>query len=395
MPVRLALLLALAFGAFVAYLAAVNPTSVRVTLGPNLVYELPLMALVVGAFLAGACLSLLFVLVRDLGRSVREYRLARRAVTRAEIHREGSEAPLAQASGDREVPGPYQPEPLRSEEHAATLMALAEDYERTGRVDDALATYQRILEPDRDSLTALRAIRGLAASAGRWAEALEVQQRLVALAGAGKRSAELGWLAGVHYEIGKTCLAKANFAEARRHFTEALKADRAFLPASLALGDAWEQAGDRREALRTWKRAAEEIAPGPVLLRRMEQVYRAEGRPTQMIALYQEALTRAPQDLALAFSLGRVYFELEMLDEAADQFQKVEVRAPDLASLHAFLGAIYERRGQVAEAFEEYRRARRLSSSFEWPHRCSVCGADHTGWQDRCPHCGRWNTSRG
>src|SRR4030067_372119 len=93
-----------------------------------------------------------------------------------------------------------------------------------------------------------------------------------------------------------------------------------------------------------------------------------------MIPLYQDALARAPQDLALAFALGRVYFELEMLDEAADQFQKVEVRTPDFPPLHAYLGAIFERRGQGADAFQEYRRALTLTQSFEWPHRCSACG---------------------
>ena len=49
-----------------------------------------------------------------------------------------------------------------------------------------------------------------------------------------------------------------------------------------------------------------------------------------MIALYRAASERAPDNLALAVGLGRVYFELEMLDEAADQFEKVEVRAPDM-----------------------------------------------------------------
>ncbi|MBI4241606.1 MAG: tetratricopeptide repeat protein [Candidatus Rokubacteria bacterium] len=340
MPIRLGLLLALAFGAFVAYLAAVNPGHIRVAVGPNLAYDLPLMVLVVGAFFAGASLSLLVMLLRDVRRSVREYRPAR-AVRRAE---------------------------------------------GTGEL------FQREPEP---RLASLRATRDLTASTGSWADALEVQERLVSLAGEGERSAELGWLAGIHYELGKAALAGARFAEARRHFTEALKADRAFLPAYVALGDAWEQSGDQREAFRTWKRAAEEVAPAPVLLRRIEQVYRAEGRPTQMIALYRDALARAPHELALAFSLGRVYFELEMLDEAADQFQKVEVQAPDLAPLHAFLGAIYERRGQPADAFEEYRRALRLARGFDWPHRCSACGAEHTGWQDRCPRCGRWNTSKG
>jgi tetratricopeptide (TPR) repeat protein len=88
-----------------------------------------------------------------------------------------------------------------------------------------------------------------------------------------------------------------------------------------------------------------------------------------------------------------VYFELAMLDEAADQFQKVEVRAPDIPSIHAYLGAILERRGQTREAFEEYRRALRLTGSFDYPHRCAACGAAHPRWVHRCPSCARWNTS--
>lgn len=78
-----------------------------------------------------------------------------------------------------------------------------------------------------------------------------------------------------------------------------------------------------------------------------------------MIALYQEAGARAPESLPLAFALGRVYFERAMLDEAADQFQKVEVRAPDLPGLHA-----------------------------------TACEAEHASWVDRCPSCRNWNTSR-
>ena len=89
---------------------------------------------------------------------------------------------------------------------------------------------------------------------------------------------------------------------------------------------------------------------------------------------------RAPDNLALAFGLGRVYFELAMLDEAAEQFEKMEVRAPDLPLIHAFLGAIFERRGQFRDAFEEYRRALRLSDSVQWPHRCGACGALHPRW---------------
>ncbi len=425
MPVRFGLFLALFFGVLLASLVAVNPTRVSLALGQNLATELPLMALVMGAFLAGACLVLCVMLLRDLGRSFRAYKVARRArraETPADLSRRGLDAQLtarranteasedlltrepkhAEAdfrlgeiaeSGENHRAAPAPPlQAVGSEERTDRLLALAETCQREGRVEDALVAYRQIAQRAKDHVTALRAIRTLSGSIGRWAEALDAQERLSALARAQERPAELEWLAGIHYEIGKARLAEGEFAEARRHFTEALRADRAFLPAHLASGEAWEQAGDRREAIRTWKRAAE-IVSAPVLLRRLEQAYRSEGRPSLMIALYREALDRAPQDLALAFALGRVYFELEMLDEAADQFQKVEVRAPDLAPVHAFLGAVYERRGQTAEAFEEYRKALRLAQGFDWPHRCAACGAAHGHWHGRCSLCGRWNTS--
>src|SRR6185503_10302315 len=116
--------------------------------------------------------------------------------------------------------------------------------------------------------------------------------------------------------------------------------------------------------------------------------------PSRMIALYRAAAERAPDDLALAVELGRVYFDLEMLDEAADQFEKIEVRAPDLPVVHAYLGAVFEHRGDTADAFAEYRRALRLGHSFVVPLRCDACGAVAERWQDRCPRCRRWNTIR-
>jgi lipopolysaccharide biosynthesis regulator YciM len=83
-----------------------------------------------------------------------------------------------------------------------------------------------------------------------------------------------------------------------------------------------------------------------------------------------------------------------MLDEAADQIEKIEVLAPGSPVVHALLGAVFERRGQNAEAFEEYRRALQLGHGFDWPHRCEACGAASSTWQDRCAQCRRWNTIR-
>jgi lipopolysaccharide biosynthesis regulator YciM len=300
---------------------------------------------------------------------------------------------LARQRGDAQSALTHDLQALRAEERPETMLAVADDYRRLGRPDDAIAVYQRVLARDRTHLTALRGLRDIAVERERWLEALEAQERLVQSAGRDERAQEEAWLAGIQYELGRAALARGDAAGAIGRFREALRVRPDFVPAALALGDAQVGAGDAREAQRVWERAVEH-QPALPLLARLEQLFRSEGRPTRMIALYQAAAARQPDNLALAFGLGRVYFELAMLDEAAEQFEKMEVRAPTLPSVHAYLGAIFERRGQVPEALEEYRRALRLGESFEWPHRCARCGAAHPRWIDRCPSCRHWGTSK-
>jgi lipopolysaccharide biosynthesis regulator YciM len=288
---------------------------------------------------------------------------------------------------DRRRPSP----PGQDDPETAALLVRADTVRRAGRRQEAGTLYRQILQTRRSHLGALRGLRDLAADARQWEEALELQQRVVGAVGPAERAPETEWLAIISYELGRAELARSNTAGALAHLKSALRTDRAFLPAALALGDAYEASGDRREAMRVWERAAD-VQPALPLLVRLERGFREEGRPSRMIALYRQALEKAPDELALAVALGRVFFELEMLDEATDQFEKVEVRAPDLAVVHAYLGAVFERRGETQAAFEEYRRALQLGHAFDWPHTCAACGAPSGLWQDQCSACRRWNT---
>lgn len=293
---------------------------------------------------------------------------------------------LARVLGAAPLGSPEDPE-------VAALARRAEEARRAGRREEARRLYRQVLDRRKNDLTALRGLRDIAVESAAWSEALGLQDRILNAASAGERAREAEWLAGIHYELGRTEVGRGQPAAAIGHFKSALRADRGFVPAALALGDAHEATGDRREAVRAWERAVE-LQPALPLLGRLERAYREEGRPSRMIALYRAAVDRAPDDPAVALALGRVYFGLEMLDEAADQFEKVEVQAPDLPVVHAFLGAVFERRGETREAFEEYRRALRLSGAFDWPQRCSACGATVSVWRERCAQCGRWNTFR-
>jgi len=270
---------------------------------------------------------------------------------------------------------------------------MADEARGSGRYADAQSLYGQALQARRYHLPALRGLRDLAVESGRWDDAVEPARRISALVSPAEREGEAERLAVIHYQLGRARLAARAPQDAIVEFRNAVRVARQFVPATIALGDAYEAAGDRREAVRVWERAAE-VAPALPILARLERAYREDGRPARMIALYQRALERAPDDPALSISLGRVYFELEMLDEAADHLEKVEVRAPDLPAVHAYLGAVFEHRGKTREALEEYRRALQLAHAFGVSHRCSACGAVAPTWQDRCAGCGRWGTLR-
>ena len=336
MSIRFGLIVGLLVAIALTYLTSINPARVHVALGGDWSVDVPVMALVVGVFVSGAVLALVLGILRDVTRTY-----TRRADPLARL---GAFAPGAGADPARAV----------APESAA-----------------------------RDVLIERR----------RWADALEIQTRVLQAAAREDRAAEETTLAGLHYEIARERFEKNDRAATTAHLKEALRLQPSFVPAVLLLGDAYLKAGEPREALRVWERAAE-VRPALPVLARIEQLHRAEGRPSRMISLYQDALARHPDNPALAFGLGRVYFELAMLDEAAEQFQKMEVRAPDLSLIHAYLGAILERRGQFRDAMEEYRRALKQSDGIEWPHRCATCGAAHSRWVDRCPSCRRWNTSQ-
>jgi lipopolysaccharide biosynthesis regulator YciM len=287
------------------------------------------------------------------------------------------------------TPAPVDTDPRETEGWLAAAGAARAE----GRSGAALELYRRVLRRRATDRAALEGLRDTCLAAGHFQDAVDAQQRLLAAASPGERAEEAERLASLHYEWARADLDQGRPAAAIPRLRSALRTARAFVPAAVTLGDALLLAGDAREAVRTWERSLEHEPSLPVLAR-LERAHRDQGRPTRMIALYRQAVERAPDDIALAVALGRVYLELEMLDEAADQLEKVEVRAPNLPAVHAYLAAVFERRGEWREACAEYRRVLQLARAWDWPHGCDHCGSTVAGWQDRCPACRRWNSLR-
>jgi eukaryotic-like serine/threonine-protein kinase len=92
----------------------------------------------------------------------------------------------------------------------------------------------------------------------------------------------------------------------------------------------------------------------------------AVGRHEEAIGAIQQACEVDPLSLITNAALGRHgYFFARRYDEAIDQFRKTLDMDPNFWVAHHFLGWVYARKGQLAQAIAEFEAAKRLEANLE------------------------------
>ena len=272
------------------------------------------------------------------------------------------------------------------------MFSLAADYEETKRYDDALKVYQEILAKDASNLTALIRMRDLYQRLNHWQELYETQRRLLAnpLSPA-EQEVEHRKLVGFKYEFGRSLLEAGDMERAKKIFRGVIKLDKDFIPAYLGLGEVFFEEDKVKEAAELWEKAYK-MTLSLLLLHRLEDLYLRQGEPGKAIELYKQAVTWRPQDISLKFFLGKLYYRLEMVDEAFDILSSVDWGDKEFPDVHKLLGNIYLRRGSLGLAASEFKKALGFKKQIITPYVCSNCELKTTGWSGRCPNCGKWNT---
>lgn len=278
------------------------------------------------------------------------------------------------------------------ESNIEAMFALSLDYEDARRTEDALQTLEDILDKDGGNLRALTKIRDIRQRMGEFEKAEEAQTRVLKLdLPAKERDAEQQRLTGLRYETGRVLLEAGNLEKAKRAFKALIKADRNFVPGYLGLGEVYLEEGENADAATLWEDAYR-ITGSIILLHRLEDLYLKLGNPAKIINVYQEALLKNSKDVTLNFFLGKLYYRLEMLDDAYQTLTEIDASTRQLPDLHKLLGDLYHRRGMEGRAVEELKRALVFKDQMVVPYRCDNCEYVSTEWSGRCPRCGKWNT---
>lgn len=274
------------------------------------------------------------------------------------------------------------------------MFSLAADYEEAKRFDDAIKMYNEIIGKDPTNISALTRLRDIYHRLNNWEELTETQNRLLASPlGAQETDIEHRKMIGYQYELGRYHLESGDLERAKKVFKSVIKHDNDFIPAYLGLGEVYLEERKTADALELWEKAYT-LTSSVLLLLRLEDLYLKQGEPGKAIDIYQQAVSWKPQDTTVKFFLGKLFYRLEMIDEAYDTLTSVDWGEREFPDVHKLLGNIYLRRGSLGLAASEFKKAMGFRKQVIVPYICSNCDFTTTDWSGRCPNCGKWNTFR-
>jgi len=276
------------------------------------------------------------------------------------------------------------------------LYYLAADYRERGDIEIARETESRIV---RDfpgfGLEVLRDRRATALTAREFGTARELHERITELLNESGDSAALAressLAQGLTYQQGVRMLEEDRATEAATLFRGLLAHEPRFIPARIMLGEA-ELLEDREaEAIAAWRAGYQETG-SPVFLQRIEDYFIEQEEPMRAIETLRALIATAGNDLLPRFYLGRLYYRLEMLEEATKQLGAIEERIKSSPTYHFLLGRIHHRRGDLQKAVESFGACLRQLDVGSAEYLCRVCHQRYADWRDSCSRCGSWNS---
>lgn len=269
---------------------------------------------------------------------------------------------------------------------------LADAYTAARDGESATALLRRIAgDHPKEALRALRRLRALHIEAGRWDEAMEIHKRLTTRFLSELNQAERAQGVALIFQTGLMKVDADQFKEAAQIFQQVLKEDASFVPAYLGLGRCMILQDQESQGIEIWLEGFRTTGEG-ALLQEIEDYFIQCGKPEEGLSVLQRVAATTEHQTTAKFFLGKMYYRLEILDEALEQFKEVRAQVVYSPILFFFMAKIHARRGRIEQALNEYRQLLRNLGILKLRYECDVCGHRAADYQDRCESCGSWNS---
>jgi tetratricopeptide (TPR) repeat protein len=417
------------FLAILALFAIHNQQSTTVAIPFGTAYETPTIALILLSIAIGALTMLFVFIVRDTKRYVSNLQYQKKQKRGAKIQELYAKG-LNHLFAHRNIPEAkelFQAVLGEDPEHLNALLqlgdiALSEDdfqtarenYERArdlnprnievlfsverlmekmGRWPNALKYIEEILEIDDKNLSALYKKRDILERLEKWDDLVFIQKTILKNEHTEKdKNRERLNLVGYKYEYGRHSLESGTLEKAKKAFRTVLRLEKDFIPATLGLAEVLLREGENEEAINLLEKNHEQTASMIVLLR-LEDLLISVGEPLRLIRIYKNNILKNPQDPVIKFFLGRLYYRLEMIDDAFEIMTSIDTGSAVYPEMHQLLGNLYIKRNQIDKAVHEYKKALESNAcAFSLSYRCSHCQHTSPEWSGRCAACQKWST---
>ncbi len=284
----------------------------------------------------------------------------------------------------------------------AVLYQLTEDYEVRGEAEVAREIRNRVLrEFPGLGLDVLRRRRNAALGGRQWAIAADLQERIDTLLAEARGETggpalveakhEVGVRRGLDYQRGVAALEDDRIEEAIERFERLLAQESRFIPAAIMLGEAELVRDHGEKALEVWLRGYAETG-SPIFLQRIEDYFIKSNQPRRAIETLRRLIAEADHGLLLRFFLGRLYYRLEMHDDALKVLEGLSEPLAVSPTFHFLIGRIRQRRGENTAALAAFQTCAQCVGVPEVQFQCKVCRTTSSEWSDRCAACGSWNS---
>jgi tetratricopeptide (TPR) repeat protein len=118
--------------------------------------------------------------------------------------------------------------------------------------------------------------------------------------------------------------------------------------------------GDDNPRLLELRRRVQED-PASIAFAQLAEECRRSGENDEAVAVCRAGLEHHPDYLSARVTLGRALVELDRLDEAESELNTVLATASDNLPANRALAEIYQKRGELPKALEQYKRALELA----------------------------------
>jgi len=191
---------------------------------------------------------------------------------------------------------------------------------------------------------------------GRWQEAVDSIQRIMASPHADQSASQLWTLMGVAYETG------GKLEAAEEAYGQAIQAGGEEAAPYLHLGILYHRRAQYPQAEQMMQKAFERDPDDPQILNSLGYLYAEWGvHLEEAIRLIERALAQEPQNGAFMDSLGWAYFKAGQMEPALHLLEEAARRSPD-SEIFDHLGQVYLTLGQEEKAEAIWKRGLSLNS---------------------------------